>query len=219
MRVGDGPAPIPCFMEGCNVIPQEAADIVEISQLIQSWGLFRDQGRWTQLAGTFVPGGMISVTWFAGAIEEFVTASQAQYKSASPRTKHLIGVPVVNVCGNRAIAETNIQILGRFERSDVAVDVTSYARFADRLMRTRQGWRIARRDAVYEKDRMDPVVPGAAFDRFMAGTDFAAIPEPYRYLGYRLIAAGRTLGSDIICDGSPEADRLLADAGLWLKEG
>ncbi|WP_339765023.1 nuclear transport factor 2 family protein [uncultured Hoeflea sp.] len=201
------------------MITADATDIVRISQLIQGWGLFRDQGRWAQLAGTFVPGGTISVTWFAGAIEDFVTASRKQYKAASPRTKHLIGVPVVRVLGERAIAETNIQILGRFEHSDVAVDVTSNARFADRLIRTNDGWRIARRDAVYEKDRMDPVAPGAAFDCFMAGTDFSAIPEPYRYLGYRLITSGRSLQPGIICDGSPEADRLLADADLWLAGG
>ena len=36
MRVGGGPVPIPCLKEGCNVIPMDAADIVEISQLIQS---------------------------------------------------------------------------------------------------------------------------------------------------------------------------------------
>ncbi|MCZ4291724.1 nuclear transport factor 2 family protein [Hoeflea alexandrii] len=197
----------------------EAADILEISQLIQSWGFFRDQGRWAELARTFVPGGTISVTWFTGVIDDFVAASQKQYKAVSPRTKHLIGVPVAKVLGVRAIAETNIQILGRFEASDVTVDVTSYARFADRLIRTKDGWRIARRDAVYEKDRMDPVAPGTAFDRFMAETDFSAIPEPYRYLGYRLITSGRTLHSGIICDGSAEADRLLADADLWLAEG
>lgn len=198
------------------MIARDAENIIEITQLIQSWGLFRDQGRWAQLTATFVPRGTISVTWFAGNIEEFVAASQKQFKPVSPRTKHLIGVPVVRVCGERAIAETNIQILGRFERSGVAVDVTSYARFADRLLRTKEGWRIARRDAIYEKDRMDPVVPGAAFDRFMAETDFAAFPEPYRYLGYRLIVSGRPLHSAIVCDGSPEAGRLLADADLWL---
>lgn len=201
------------------MIASDAADIIEINQLIQSWGLFRDQGRWAQLTGTFVPGGTISVTWYAGAIEGFVAASQMQHKPASPRTKHLIGVPVVKICGERAIAETNIQILGRFEHSDVAVDVTSYARFVDRLTWTKEGWRIARRTAVYEKDRMDPVEPGAAFDRFMAEGDFAAIPEPYRYLGYRLITSGRPLHSAIVCDGSPEADQLLAYADLWLVEG
>lgn len=192
-------------------------DTVFIIQLVQAWGLWRDQGRWAELAETFTTDGSISVSWFAGAHSDFIERCRATHKQTSPRSKHLVGTPLVRIDGDRAVAETSIQILGRATLSGVAVDNTSYARFLDRLMRTKTGWRIAERVAIYEKDRLDPVVPSADFDRFMALTDFSAIPEPYRYLGYRLVQGGRVLRPDIVIDGSSEAERLLADARMWLS--
>ncbi|GLT11049.1 nuclear transport factor 2 family protein [Sulfitobacter porphyrae] len=197
----------------------ETKDITEIAQLIQKWGLCRDQGRWDDLKATFTPGGTIFVTWFRGWFADFVEASQKMHVPAAPRVKHLIALPVVQVQGNRAVAETNVQILGRFAVAQTQVDYTSHARFVDRLVRTADGWRIHARVAIYEKDRFDPVVPGAAFNDFMKRTDFSKVPEPYRYLGYRLLSAGRPLQDGIICDGTPEAAALIRNAQHWVLKG
>lgn len=196
--------------------PATATDVTEIAQLIQRWGLCRDQGRWVDLARCFTADGTISVTWFTGTFADFIAASKRAYQPSSPRVKHLIGLPVIELRGDRALAETNIQILGRFSIGAVQVDNTSFARFLDRLVRTSEGWRIERREAIYEKDRLDPVEPGPEFDAFMAGTDFSAVPEPYRYLGYRLLSSGRQLHPGIVCDG-PDSERLLAEAREWLQ--
>ncbi|MEO3385323.1 nuclear transport factor 2 family protein [Mesorhizobium sp. CAU 1741] len=194
-----------------------AADLVLITQLAQAWGLYRDQGLWPALMETFTDDGRISVSWFEGTIHDFIDRCRATHKAISPRGKHLIGTPLIRVQGDRATAEMNVQILGRATFSGIAVDNTSYARFVDRVIRTERGWRIVERVAVYEKDRLDPVVPSAAFDRFMSETDFSDIPEAYRYLGYRLRQTGRQLRPDIVVDGSPEADALLANAHKWLS--
>src|SRR5262249_44943147 len=42
------------------------------AELIQAWGLYRDQGKWPQLLETFVPEGQIAVSWFSGRFPEFV---------------------------------------------------------------------------------------------------------------------------------------------------
>lgn len=196
-----------------------AEDTLLIIQLIQAWGLWRDQGHWDRLAETFARDGIISVSWFAGLHDDFVARCRATHKKTSPRSKHLIGTPFVQVGEGRALAETSVQILGRATLSGVTVDNTSYARFLDRLIRQDGIWRIAERIAIYEKDRLDPVVPSPAFDRFMNETDFSSIPEAYRYLGYRLVEGGRTLRPDIVVDGSPEADRTLGEAKAWLVDG
>lgn len=197
----------------------ETADIVAIAQVIQAWGLWRDQGRWAELAGTFAEEGRISVTWFSGGHDAFIERCKATHKAQSPRSKHQIGLPVVRVDGDRAVCETNVQILGRATIAGVAVDNTSYARFFDRLVRAPDGWRIAERVAIYEKDRFDPVVPSDAFDRWMADTDFSDIPEPYRFLGYRLRESGRSLVDPIVVDGSDAALRLQEDGAAWLAGG
>src|SRR5947207_7290675 len=39
---------------------------IRCAELIQGWGLYRDQGKWPQLLATFVPEGEIAVSWFSG---------------------------------------------------------------------------------------------------------------------------------------------------------
>lgn len=192
------------------------ADRLDLIALIQAWGIYRDQGLWDRLATTFHPDGHIKVSWFEGRFTDFITACQKGFKPVGPRGKHLIGLPHLDIRGDRAVAETSIQILGRVVVAGVPADNISYARFLDRIVKREGVWRIVARDAIYEKDRIDPVVPSPAFDAFMNTTDFSAIPEPYRYLGYRLQMAGRTLCQGILCDGAPDALAAMASAQAWL---
>ena len=178
-----------------------AEDTLLIIQLIQAWGLWRDQGHWDRLAETFARDGIISVSWFAGLHDDFITRCRATHKKISPRSKHLIGAPFVPVGEGRALAETSVQILGRATLSGVTVDNTSYARFVDRLIRQDGIWRIAERIAIYEKDRLDPVGALAAdFARLVGGVagkagaelravgagdgDRVSAPEPARHLDH-----------------------------------
>jgi len=193
-----------------------ATDVIEIEQLIHRWGLARDQGRWQTLAGCYTPDGEMHVTWFSGSAADFIAASRKTFQPEGPRTKHVIGTPVIAVNGDRAVAETSIQILGRARIEGVAVDNITWARFIDRIVRHDGAWKIALREAVYEKDRFDPVIPGPAFDRFMAETDFSGVPEAYRFIGYRLLDMGKTLADNILTDGSPAATACLRNSEDWL---
>lgn len=185
--------------------------------LIHAWALYRDQGRWAELFETFHPEGTIAVTWFKGTFVDFVETLKRTTASSKSLSKHLIDWPLVSLQGNRAVAETSISILGRQKLSGVLVDNISYARFLDRLERRSGRWRISERVAIYEKDRLDPVVPSEAFTRLMAETDFSVYPEAYRYLAHRLVASGRKLVSPILVHGSADADALYRRYGDWLK--
>src|SRR5215475_7999865 len=129
------------------------------AELIQSWGLYRDQGKWPQLIATFVPDGEIAVSWFSGSFREFVERCRQSFE-AGQRSKHQIFPSMVRVAGERACAETNIVILGRQKMMGVLADLTSYARFGR--------WAIVERAAVYESDRLDPVEPSANFETLFA---------------------------------------------------
>ncbi|WP_292142311.1 nuclear transport factor 2 family protein [Mesorhizobium sp.] len=190
--------------------------IVEIAHLMQVWGLSRDQGRWESLADCYTPDGEMHVTWYSGTVGGFIEACKKSFSKVGPRGKHVVGQPAVDLYGERAVAETSVQILARLTLSGVAVDNVSYARFIDRLVRRDGRWRIARRVAVYEKDRLDPVIPSDSFDRMMSETDFSAIPEPYRFIGFRLLQMGRKLQDNILCDGSPDAEAYRRSCQDWL---
>jgi hypothetical protein len=189
-------------------------DKAACTDIILSWGLYRDQRRWPELLSTFHPDGEIAVSWFRGRFPEFVEHS----KRGGP-SKHLIMAPVVRVAGDRALGETSITILVRQAIDDLAVDMTSRARFLDRLERRQGEWKILERACVYEQDRLDPVVPSEAFDRMMREADAARYPESYRYMAFRLAAAKRPLAEPLHYDGAPHTDALKARYEAWLAAG
>ena len=122
----------------------------------------------------------------------------------------------MRVAGDRAVAETNIVILVRQKIGGVLADMTSYARFLDRVERTGRplGDRGAR--AIYERDRLDPVEPSEAFGKLFAASDLSVYPEAYRYMAARLVAAGRALAPVVYCDGAADTAQFYARYEGWL---
>jgi hypothetical protein len=193
----------------------DLSDKYACAELIQAWGFFRDQGKWTELTATFAPEGRISVSWFAGGFGEFVDHCRRSFE-AGQRSKHHILPSTVRVTGERAVAETNVVILVRQKIGGVPLDLTSYARFLDRLERRAGRWIILERAAIYERDRLDPVEPSAAFAELFKGTDLSIYPEQYRYMAARLVAAGRALAPVVYRDGGAETEELYARYNGWL---
>ena len=203
----------------------DLGDKYACAELIQAWGLYRDQGKWSDLLATFAPDGQIAVSWFSGAFPEFVDRCKQAF-AAGQRSKHQIFPSVVRLRGHRALVETNVSILVRQRIGGLPVDVTSHARFLDCLEKTSEEpsektnhtWRIVERTAIYERDRIDPVEPSEKLDRLFAGTDLSAYPEAYRYMAARLTAAGRALAPVVYRDGSPHTEQLYRRYEDWLEE-
>jgi hypothetical protein len=170
---------------------QMERDKAACAELVQDWGFARDQGRWDDLLAIFHPGGEIAVSWFRGPYAEFVARCRANFGRGS-EAKHVLGPARVRLNGARATAETNVAILVRQTIDGVAVDLTSNSRFLDRIE------------------------PSAAFDALMARSDAAKYPAPYRYMAYRVYAAGRTMAEPVHHDGRPETEALKARYAAWL---
>lgn len=196
-----------------------ADDKYACAELVQSWGLYRDQHRWTELTGTFKPDGMIAVSWFRGLFPEFVDRCRARDVTRTGRGKHLLWPSLVQIRGNRALAQTSVMILVRQNIEGVVVDLTSNARFLDRLEKKSSIWKFVERVAVYERDRLDPVEPSLAFNELMQRADCSRYPQQYRYMAYRIASAGGTLAMPVCCDGMPETAALQARYEAWLAEG
>ncbi len=198
----------------------ESADKLAIAELIQAWALYRDQGKWKELRGTFSPDGHISVSWFRGPFEQFVERCRAGFAASRTWSRHHLFASVVTVQNDRAIAETPVIIRVRQKFGAVEADLTSFSRFLDRLERGARGWRIAERAAIYERDRLDPVEPSLAFDALFEAAETAHYPEQYRYMAFRLAhAEGRSLAPVIYRDGGVETADLYARYLRWLGGG
>jgi hypothetical protein len=198
----------------------EIADKIAIAELIQAWGLYRDRGQWTELRGTFTPGGHISVSWFAGAFEQFVERCRASFDAGHTWSRHHLFAPVIKLGNERAVAETSVIIRVRQPFKGVAVDLTSCSRFLDRIERHAGGWLIAERAAIYERDRLDPVEPSPAFDALFAAGGATRFPQEYRYMAFRIAhSEGRTLAPVVYRDKGQETADLYARFARWLAGG
>lgn len=198
----------------------EIDDKLAIAELIQSWGVYRDQGRWDELRSTFAPDGLISISWFRGPFEQFVERCTANFAAGHTWSRHHLFTPTVRLNGDRAVAETPVIIRVRQKFKDVPVDLTSCSRFLDRFERHAEGWLIAERAAIYERDRLDPVEPSAEFDKLFLAGGAARFPEQYRYMAFRLAhSEGRTLAPIVYRDGAVETTDLHARFSGWLGGG
>jgi hypothetical protein len=123
----------------------------------------------------------------------------------------------VRVAGDRAAAETNIVIMVRQKIGAALADLTSHARFLDRIVRRDGRWMILERIAIYERDRLDPVEPSEAFEALFKASDLSVYPEAYRYMAARLVAAGRALAPVVYRDGSPHTAQIYTRYDGWLS--
>jgi len=201
----------------------EYADKLAIAELINAWGLYRDQGKWKELRGTFTADGHISVSWFRGPFEQFVERCRASHGAGHTWSRHHLSAPVIKVDKDRAVAETSVIIRVRQKFSGVEVDLTSCSRFLDRIERhggSGGAWLIAERAAIYERDRLDAVEPSPAFDALFEAAETSHYPEQYRYMAFRIAhAEGRALAPVVYRDGGTETADLYARFSAWLAGG
>jgi hypothetical protein len=197
----------------------EYADKFAIAELVNAWGLYRDQGKWKELRSTFTADGHISVSWFRGPFEQFVERCRASHDAGHTWSRHHLSAPVIKVDKDRAIAETSVIIRVRQKFGGVEVDLTSCSRFLDRVERHGAVWLIAERAAIYERDRLDSVEPSPDFDALFAA-ETAHYPEQYRYMAFRIAhAEGRALAPVVYRDGGTETADLYARFSAWLAGG
>jgi hypothetical protein len=193
-------------------------DHAAIRQLLQSWGFWRDDGMWERLEGAYAPDGVMTTGASSGTAAQFVAFSREFAQRANIRAQHFVGASDVEVHGDRALGQTRVMILLRGMLHGVEVDVTVFARFYDRLIRLADGWRILERRPIYERDRIDTVVPGMqlVLDR----NELERYPEGYRHMAYLNNAAGIARTSrNLTCSGDRAELQTLLDAGhAWLRE-
>ena len=193
---------------------QTGVDKAAVREVVENWALFRDSGRWDELASVYTPDAIVHTTWFVGAASEFVRRS-AELARRGSRSQHFIGAVSVEVSGSRAIAESRMMLLVRAVLDGVEVDVTCYGRFYDWFLRTDAGWQIRMRNGIYEKDRIDPVDPRATLS--LDAVKLARYPQNCRHIAYVQASGGANITLDLPTPGSEALERLYAEGRGWLR--
>jgi hypothetical protein len=184
-----------------------------IREVIDDWVVASDAGDWDKFATVWHDDGWMTATWFQGAATEFQKARRSGF-DRGVNIIHFQGATSVEVNRQRAIAQTKMTINQRATVDGVLVDAVCTGRFYDFFEQRAQRWAIVRRQPIYEKDRLDPVEPGAklALDRDL----LAKFPEGYRHLGYLQTKAGFNVKLGLPGVRGPEVAKLYAEGAAWL---
>lgn len=191
------------------------ADKRAIREIVDQWVIYSDAGDWDRFARLWHDDGWMSATWFQAPAAEFCRRRREGWERGVSII-HFLGAHTADVAGERAIAQTKMTISQRASVHGVVCDVLCTGRFYDFFARRSGRWGLVRRQPIYEKDRIDPVEPGArvTLDPELLGR----FPEGYRHLGY----LQSQLGYDVKQSGmpglkGPEVEKLYAEGRAWLE--
>ena len=192
------------------------SDELEIRALVEAWAIHRDALDWDRFRAVWHEDGRMMATWWQGPYEDFIRVSVEGF-DRGVRILHFLGGSAVDVADDRAIAQTKMTINQRAEVEGVLCDVVCTGRFYDFFERREGRWGLVLRQPIYEKDRLDAVVPGtyprldpAVLERFPAG---------YRHLAYLQHGIGYPVKRDMPGLVGPEVETLYADGAEWLAGG
>jgi hypothetical protein len=196
-------------------------DTLAIREVIENWALWRDAGDWDRFATVWHEDGWMTATWFQGPAREFIRVSREGFEKGV-NILHFLGGFACDINGTRAIAQTKMTINQRAAVDGVLVDVVCTGRFYDFLEKRIDGsthldagrWGIVRRQPIYEKDRMDPVDPGAAL-RLDPGR-LSQFPEGYRHLAYLQSNIGFNVKDNLPGLRGAAVQKLYAEGVAWL---
>jgi SnoaL-like protein len=185
----------------------------QIRELLENWVLWRDQGAWERFRTCWHSDARMLATWFDGPAERFIEVSRQAFDRGIT-ILHALGGSTIDVAQERAVAQTKMTISQRAAVEGVLCDVVCTGRFYD-LLEERDGrWAIVLRRCIYDKDRIDPIEPGAALR--LDATLLGAFPEGYRHLAYVQTKVGFQVRRDLPSLRGPVVERVYAMGAAWL---
>jgi hypothetical protein len=191
------------------------ADRLAIRDVVENWVIARDSADWDLFRRQWHDDGYMMATWFQGPRDDFIRVSADGFANGV-NILHFTGASqaTLNAARTRAVSQTRMTILQRGPVHGVLADVACTGRFYDLFAKRDGRWGIVLRQPIYEKDRLDPVVPGSAieFDKELLGR----YPEGYRYLAYLQVQAGYPVKTDMPGLRGPEVEALYARGAAWL---
>jgi hypothetical protein len=191
-------------------------DRLAIRELTENWVVWRDAGDWERFRTVWHDDGVMMATWVQGTADEFIAASRAGWDKGVS-ILHFLGGHSADIAGDRAVAQTKMTISQRTTVHGVEVDVVCTGRFYDFLEKRGGRWGLVLRQPIYEKDRMDPLVPGTPVP--LEPEVLARFPAGYRHLAYIQSKIGYPVKADMPGLTGPAVEALYARGHAWLAGG
>lgn len=196
---------------------QTALDDRAISRVVIGWGFARDREDWERLRACYHPDGEMDISWTKGTAGEFVERLRGRPPMREgEHQKHQVGPPDIRLAGNRAVSECHVTLYSRLIIDEIEFDFTAWIRFFDLFERREGAWQIAKRTAIYEKDRMDPLNPAEVPEGYFAAMALSEYPASCKFMCYRHSKHGRRPAPGIVSAGSGAEAGLREESKAWL---
>ena len=199
--------------------PREESDLnpqldrLAIREVVENWVVWRDAGDWERFRTVWHDDGRMMATWFQGTAAQFIEASREGW-NRGVNILHFLGGSSIDVAGRRAIAQTKMTISQRAVVDGTACDVVCTGRFYDFFEQRNDVWAIVLRQPIYEKDRLDPIDPGASIELDSALLN--EFPDGYRHLAYVQTKNGFTVKRDMPTLTGPLVEAVYRRGAAWL---
>lgn len=189
-------------------------DRLAIRDLIENWVVWRDAGDWDRFRTVWFDDGRMVATWTQGSADEFIAMSKAGW-AKGVSIMHFLGAQSIDLAGTRAISQTKMTIAQRAFVHGVNVDVLLTGRFYDFLEKRSGRWGMVLRQPIYEKDRIDTVIPNAPLT--LDAELLASFPEGYRHLAYLQSQIGYTIKPNMPGLRGDAVEALYRSGAAWLR--
>ncbi len=193
----------------------EQIDRVEICELVQRERAARDMQRWDELANSYTDTSEIDISWFRGTGKAFAEASRKMADNGL-RTFHQMGPTIVEIRGDRALAETGCAIHAMGVFAGAGADVIGYSRLFERVERVGGRWLLASLQVVYIGDIMLPLNPANV--PHIAPAQLSGYRSSYQFLSFILADAGHVPRTDLPGVDQPDTvNHLVLQNKNWLE--
>jgi hypothetical protein len=172
----------------------EAADVSAIQQLILRERLSRDLGLWDQMRDCFHDDSVVRLSWIDASGPEFVRRSK-EMAERNVKATHRLGPILVTLAGDRALAQLGAVIDVPGKVRGIAVIFSSHARFLFRVERRQETWRISGFDSIYQRDELNPVIPGQVVT--IEPSELKSFRSSYQLLSFCLMSGGYKARMDL----------------------
>lgn len=184
-------------------------DRLQISELMAGW-IHRDLGHWDEVRALFHPDGVIKIPWFEGLASDFVDAVARMRTESELTSKHLIGSPLIKFNQDRAIVETDVQLVSM--NASLKLGALGHSRFYDRVERRDGAWKILYRQGFHD-------MAGFTFPAGPVEVDAELVarhPLEYSAIAYLLEKSGHPVNGTFATKGSEAEISARAAAEAWL---
>ena len=198
---------------------QETIDRSEIINVVAKSIIARDSGMWTELAECYHSEAEFTSSWWQGKPSDFIEAASKKLevaRSEGGEQKHMTGSHWIEVNGERATAECDLILFMRRIVKGVELDFATFSRRLHLMAKENGDWKIWRRFAIYERDRMDAVDPTLEPHLYYDAAALSEFPHKLRYHLWRNKIMGSEPSKNLCIRGTEQETLVREEARKWI---